>query len=145
MDKEEHEEKSSVALDTCGIFPGGSQHAWVLVQEPEWQLLEVTVFCLSFWTCAALDLRPSSVHFCLGQLCTGANSWAKRILWMVLLYLSSRPSPVLTCLWMSDQKNPPPALDRAAPREVSCMSLALEAQGFTPTQHTGTPRCAAHS
>lgn len=35
VDKEEHVEKSSGALDTCGMFPGGSQHAWVLVQEPE--------------------------------------------------------------------------------------------------------------
>lgn len=34
VDKEE-KKKPSVALDMRGMLPGGSQHPWVLVQEPE--------------------------------------------------------------------------------------------------------------
>lgn len=100
------------------------------------------MLCLSFWTCAALDLGPSSVLSCLGQLFIGANIWGKRILWMALLCLSSRPSPVLTCLWTSHQKNPPPAFFRAAPKEMSCMPMAWGSSGFhTCTAHRHTKMC----
>lgn len=119
------------------------------------------MFCLSFWTCCT-RYRPLScpslpllyvlawVSSALGQI-VGARGYCA---WHCSASPPhpQTPSPVLVSLWMSRRKNPPPAFDRAAPREVSCIPTALGSLGFhtytdthrhsdTQTDHKHTPAC----
>lgn len=109
------------------------------------------MFCLSFRTCctryrplscSSLPLLyvPAWVSSALGQI-VGARGYCA---WHCSASPPhpQTPSPVLVSLWMSRRKNPPPAFDRAAPGEESCIPTALGSLGFhTYTAHRHTKVC----